>query len=178
MSQLIKNTTSEGVYLLIEENGRIAAGAPGDIDLDNLVLGTGYIYFDDFIQLEEAGTAQRTDKFFGWNISPDLTTKLKVKAQTGANMFLVLNLRVHLTNTQRNNFVKFFQVHQSPTQEQLFLVVQWESEAFEQYSYNTTLQDHLEVIPAGYRIITTLKEGKYVRTLDLQLINAFKVITS
>lgn len=43
-----------GIFLVEEEDGQIAANTPGGIELENLVLGDSYFYFDSFLTFEHA----------------------------------------------------------------------------------------------------------------------------
>jgi hypothetical protein len=174
MVPLLKNNSATGVYLLIDVGGWVAANAPGDADLGSLVLGSSYIYFDDFITLEEYASTPNNDSFTGWKFIQDGTTYLKTKGLTGqakSNQFL---LTVHVTSTQQANFVKFFDTHQSVSTYQLYLVRQWASETFKQFSYNTANKNYAHVCLVGYSLIETNREGKDVQVLKIMLMNAWR----
>ena len=71
MVTLLKNSTTTGVYLLIDVGGWVAANTPGEADLDSLVLGTSYMYFDDFLALAESVVTPRDETILGWKFVPD-----------------------------------------------------------------------------------------------------------
>lgn len=177
---LLKNNSSTGFYLCIENNDGIADNTPGKINLggdSGLTLGTGYIYFDDFISLEESVTTPKNDAMVGWSFIQHGSIYLKTKAQTGQAKFMTLSLTVHSTAAQQQNFEKFFEVHQAVSTYQLYGIRQWASETFRQFSYNATLKKYIAVILPGYISTETNREGKDVQTLKIQMIHAYRTNT-
>ncbi len=173
----LKLWSTTGFYLCIENNAGIAGNTPGEINIGGgtgLVLGSGYIYFDDFISLEEIATTPKNDAMVGWSFIQDATTHLRVKGQTGQAKFATLILTVHATATQQQNFGKFFDAHQARSTYQLYGIRQWASETFKQFSYNATLYKYIAVILTGYTIIETNREGKDVQTLKVAMIHAYR----
>ena len=53
MAPLLKNNSTQGIYISADDAGKILANTPGDLDLGNLTLGTNYIYFDIVLRFEE-----------------------------------------------------------------------------------------------------------------------------
>jgi hypothetical protein len=174
MATLLKNNSTTGVYIIIEENGRIAANAPGDIDLDNLVVGTGYMYFDDFGGLLHNGTTPDTEAMFGWSFSQDGTTDGKIWGMTGGCALITYKLVVTATATQQQNFEKFFHNHTALRNYQLYLVRQWASTTFKQFSINGTLQNYIPVILVGYTISEIAQQGYDVQNLEINLVHAYR----
>ena len=174
MVNKIKTNSTTGFYLLIDTGGWVAGNTPGEADLDLLVLGTSYIYFDDFISLEAYATTPRNDALIGWSFVQDGTTYLKTKAATGQAKFTTLLLTVQATATQQQNFEKFFDAHQAVSQYELYGVRQWAAETFKQFSYNATLYKYIAVVLPGYSVIETIREGKDVQTLKINMIHAYR----
>jgi len=177
---LLKNNSSTGFYLCIENNNGIANNTPGEIKLGGdtgLVLGTGYMYFDDFISLESYASTPTNDAMIGWSFIQHGTIYLKTNAQTGQAKFTSLLLAVHATATQQQNFERFFDAHQAVSTYQLYAIRQWASETFRQFSYNATLYKYIAVILNGYTVIETNREGKDVQTLKVQMIHSYRTNT-
>lgn len=178
MATLISSYTTPNTWLVIEENGQIAANTPGGIDLDNLVLGTSYFRIDKFASLvHEAITASR-DKFRGWTFSPDVTTVLKTKGYTGGNVYKTYTIMGILDSTQQGNFEDFFEYHQANAASQLYLVRQWAATTFKHFSYNSTQYNYAAVCPIRYRLVETNRGGKYNQELELLLVHAYREKTS
>ena len=176
----IKDNSTTGFYLCIENNAGIANNTPGEILLGGgagLVLGTGYMYFDDFISLEEYAGTPNNDVMIGWSFFQDGSTYLKTKAQTGQAKLTSLLLTVQVTATQQQNLEKFFDAHQAVEQYQLYGIRQWATTTFKQFSYNATLKKYIAVILNGYTIIETNREGKDVQTLKVQMTHAYRANT-
>ena len=176
---LLSNSTT-GFYICIENNNGIANNTPGEIQLGGdtgLVLGTGYMYFDDFISLEEYAMSPNNDDMIGWSFFQHGTIYLKTRAQTGQAKFTNLLLTVQATATQQQNFEKFYDVHQAVQQYQLYAIRQWASGTFKQFSYNATLKKYIAVILNRYTIIETNREGKDVQTLKINMIHAYRTNT-
>lgn len=175
MVNYIKNNSTTGVYLTIDENNEIETdNTPGNIDLDNLVLGTGYIYFDDFLNLTETGTTPDTGVIFGWVFGQNDTTVLKTQGYTGSGVWVTYNVVVHVTATQQQNFLRFFEVHQGVAN-QMYLLRQTASETFKQFPYNTVLKKWAPVILVGYNLLETNQQGINVQTLSIQLVKAYRL---
>lgn len=176
----LKNNSATGFYFCIENNGGIAGNTPGEINLGGgtgLVLGAGYMYFDDFISLEHSAVTPNNGPMIGWSFTQDGTTYLKTKAQTGQAKFSQLLLTVHATATQQQNFDKFFDTHQAVQTYQLYGIRQWASETFRQFSYNATLKKYIAIVLTGYTFIETNREGKDVQTLRIQMTHGYRINT-
>lgn len=174
MVTLLKNSSTTGVYLLIDVGGWVAANTPGEADLDSLVEGTSYMYFDDFLALSESVATPRDDTFLGWKFSPDGNVYLKTKGITGQNKLGIFTLSILADSTEAKNFRKFFDVHQAVSYYQLYLVRQYASETFDEFSYNATLKKYIHICLVGYEIVETNKEGKNVRTMNIPMVNAWR----
>lgn len=176
----IKANSTTGFYLCIENNSGIANNTPGEIKLGGdtgLVLGTGYMYFDDFISLELYAGTPNNDAMIGWSFIQHGTIYLKTTAQTGQAKFTTLLLTVHATSTQQQNFEKFFDAHQAVSTYQLYGIRQWASETFKQFSYNATLKKYIAVILNGYTVIEVNREGENVQTLKILMTHAYRTNT-
>jgi len=173
----LKTFSSTGFYFCIENNNGIANNTPGEIQIggDNgLVLGTGYMYFDDFISLESYASTPTNDSMIGWSFDQHGSIYLKTRASTGMAKFTSLLLAVHATATQQQNFERFFDAHQAVKGYFLYGIRQWASETFKQFSYNATLKKYIAVILNGYTVIETNREGKDVQTLKIQMVHAYR----
>lgn len=177
MANLISSNSTTGVYLVIEENGQIAGNTPGGIDLDNLVLASGYMYFDDFVALTMETTTPLNDNFTGWQFAQNNTVKLKTTGFTGFGKLTTLTLTVHVTATTQANFLKFFELHQNISNYQLYLLRQWAATTFKQFPFNTNLLNYVAVILTGNNLVETNKEGKDVQTLVVKMVNAYRTVT-
>lgn len=176
----LKNNSTTGFYLCIENNSGIANNTPGEINLGGttgLVLNTGYVYFDDFITLEEYANTPKNDSMVGWSFIQDGSTYLKTKAQTGQAKFTTLSLTVLVSEGQQAGFEKFFDAHQAVSTYQLYGIRQWASETFKRFSYNATLKYYIAVVLVGYSLIETNKEGKFTQTLKIQMIQGYRTNT-
>lgn len=174
MVTLLKNSTTTGVYLLIDVGGWVAANTPGEADLDSLVLGTSYMYFDDFLALAESVVTPRDETILGWKFVPDGSVYLKTKGITGQNIFRTFTLSILADSTEAKNFRKFFDTHQQVSYYQLYLVRQYAAETFDEFSYNATLKKYAQIVLPSYSIVETNKEGRNVRTLNINMVNAWR----
>ena len=175
---LSANSTT-GVYLLIDNNGWVAANLPGQCNLggdSGLVLASGYIYFDNFLSLSISASTPRNDSFTGWNLIQNGETTL-AKGQGNAGVLRTIMLSVLVDSTTQANWSKFFDVHQANTEYQAYLVRQWASTTFRQWDLNETLKSYTPILPVGFQNAETNKEGKDVQTLIISLLAATRSLT-
>ena len=178
---LISANSTTGLYLLIDNSGWVAGNTPNTCKLggdDGLILGSGYMYFDDFTSLKRSSTTPNTEGFVGWAFGQDSSTYLKTKAYTGQALLTGLEFTAMVTSTQQSNFEKFFDAHQAVGNYQLYLVRQWASTTFKQFSYNATLYKYITVIPTNYDIAENGQQGKDVQTLRVGLVHAYRLNTT
>jgi hypothetical protein len=178
---LLSAASDNGVYLLIENNSWHANNTPNTCNLGGgtgLVLGTGYMYFDDVVSLNKHAETPNTDNFIGWTFAQDGTTWLKTTAITGQAIFSSFQLNVIVDSTKQQNFEKFFDLHQAtkPAQAnfQLYLVRQWASTTFKQFSYNGTLYKSAAVVLTDYDINEVSQQGKDAQSLRIGMVFAYR----
>jgi hypothetical protein len=177
MVNLISSNSSTGVYLVIEENNQISGNTPNGIDLDNLTLATGYMYFDKFLSLVLTGSTPYNDNFTGWDFGQSSNPKLKTTGGTGAGKLVMATLTVHVDATEQQNFLKFWETHISASAYQLYLLRQWASTTFKQFPYNGTLYKYLAVCPVGFTLTEANQQGKDTQTLVITMANAYRTVT-
>ena len=177
----LSDNSDTGLYLLIDNNGWKAANTPNTCNLGGdtgLILGTGYIYFDDFISLSRGSTTPLSGTHIGWTFAQSGSTYLRTNAITGQAIFSRIEANLIITDTQQSNFEKFFDLHQAVTNFQLYLVRQWASTTFKQFSYNATLLKYIAVILTDYDIIEISQGGNDVQNLRIGMIHAYRLSTS
>jgi hypothetical protein len=166
MAPLLKNNSTQGLYILEEENGRIAANLPGDIDLGNLSLGDTYIYFDNILRFEEKFTANREgDDWIGfktWNVANH-----KTQASTGGAYRVYYMSTVESNETTAQYLKTLAALNVIPGDGLKFLVKQTASEAFELFPNDSGVNKKATaIIIRGYNAVEIASGGK-----DFKLIN-------
>lgn len=178
---LLSANSTTGLYLLIDNNGWVGNNTPGTCNLGGstgLVLGTGYMYFDDFTSLKRSSTTPNTEGFVGWTFGQGSSTYLRTNGFTGQAIFSGLEFTAMVDSTQQQNFERFFDIHQAVGNYQLYLVRQWASTTFRQFSYNATLYQYIAVILTNYDIAENGQQGKDVQTLRAGLVHAYRINTT
>lgn len=181
---LVSANSDTGVYLLIDNSSWVTNNLPGNCKLggdDGLVLGTGYMYFNDFLSLARNTTSPSSDSIIGWSFAQDGNTYLKTNASTGQGIFTHLEVNVLVTSTQQQNFEKFFDLHQATKPAisgfQLYLVRQWASTTFKQFSYNAGLKKYIAVVLTDYDMIEVSQQGFDGQNLRIGFIHAYRLNT-
>ena len=168
MAPLLKNNSTQGVYIAADDAGKIAANTPGDLDLGNLILGTNYIYFDVVLRFEEKTTFNREGlDFMGWKTLNYGNTS--VQATTGGsykNLFLV-SVETDETGAELMKTLSKYNVRSGD--EQFFLIKQTASEAFEQFPNSAVvLKKFARIIIRGIDIVEmTNSSGKDVKVINI-----------
>lgn len=164
MANLIKNNSTQGLYITEEEDGQIANNTPGEIDLDNLALGDKYIYFDTLLRFEEKTTFNREDP--DWIGFKTLQVgDLNVRASTGGGMRTFYMCTVE-TNVATAQYLKTLGALNVIAADGLkYIVKQTASEVFELFPNSSGVNKKaIAIIIRGFDIVEV--EGK-----DLKLIN-------
>ena len=166
MVNFIKNNSTQGLYIVEEENGRIAADAPGDIDLANLVLGDTYHYFDTLLRFEEKATFNREEPdWTGFKTSQD--GSLKALGITGGGMRVFYMNTVETNQTEAENIKLLASLNVVIGDGIKYLVKQNASESFETFPNDVpVLKKATPVIIRGYDIVEIGTSGN-----DVKLVN-------
>lgn len=155
MANKIKNNSTQGLYITEEENGQIANDTPGEIDLDNLVLGDSYIYFDIVSRFEEKATFNKEgDDWTGFKTWQRSSSDLSVEASTGGAMrvFYLCTVETNLAGAQ---FIKRLSALNVFIGDGIkYIVKQNASESFETFPNDSaTLRKATPIIIRGYDIV-------------------------
>lgn len=166
MANLIKNNSTQGLYITEEEGGSIAGDTPGEIDLANLVLGDSYIYFDTILRFEEKGTFNREDPdwtgFKTWQ-----SGSLDVQASTGGGMKVFYMCTVETDETTAENLKLVAALNVVIGDGIKYLVKQTASEAFETFPNGSGVaKKATAIIIRGYNIVEIGNSGKDVKMVN------------
>lgn len=172
MVNLLKNSSTQGLYLLEEENGQIANNTPGEIDLDNLTLGTMYIYFDTVLRFQEKSS-------FDWSI-PDWagfhtwqTGDNAVQASTtgGTRTFYIISVEHDETTAENLKRIASLNVINNTTTAQgkiKHLVKQTASEAFEKFPNSSVVNiNSTAIIIRAIDIVEMAERGKDLKVSNI-----------
>ena len=167
MVNLLKNSSTQGLYITIDNAGKIVANTPGDLDLDGLSLGTQYVYFDTLARFEEKGTFNREEPDFigfkSWQ-----TAATTVNASTGGGSKAVFLITVETDETTGEYVKTLSKLNVKIGGGQLYIVKQTASEAFEQFpNSSSTLKKYVPIIMRGYNIIEKADSGKDVKLINI-----------
>ena len=170
MVNKIKNNSTQGLYIVEDDGASIAADTPGEIDLDLLVLGTKYIYFDNILGFNERGTANKeSDDFVGfktWN-----TANFKTQANTGGAYRIFYTITTETTETVAENLKLIFALNSvnnavSGQGKIKYLVKQTATTSFEKFVNSAgVLKNATAVIIRGYDIVEKGTSGKDVKAI-------------
>lgn len=165
-ANLIKNNSTQGLYITEEEDGQIANDTPGEIDLTNLVLGDSYIYFDTLLRFEEKTTFNREDPdwtgFKTWQ-----SGSLDVAFSTGGGMRTFYMCTVETDETTAENLKKLAALNVVIGDGAKYIVKQTASEAFETFPDGSgTLKKSTKVIIRGHSIAEVGTSGKDVKVIN------------
>jgi len=177
MVNLIKNATTQGIYILTDTAGAwVAANTPGNADLALLTLGTSYIYFSSIVRFEHQQTHNyESDTQRGWRTWP--SAEGKMAANTAGHERDLVSLTVEDTETTAE-YIEFMGKYYNRTDHlgaayRLYLVKQTASESFRKfpdYTPNATLKNYLPVIIRGVNCVETGNSDRQTITLALEAI--------
>lgn len=165
---LLKNNSTQGIYITADNAGKIAANTPGDLDLDGLTLGTNYIYFDIVLRFEEKATFNREEPdFLGWKTWSSGTTTVQATTGSAYKNFFLISVEVDETTAEYMKTLAKWNVRRAD--EQMFLIKQTASEAFEQFPNSAVaLKKFCKIIIRGIAIVEmTNSAGKDVKVINL-----------
>jgi hypothetical protein len=171
MVNLIKNATSVGIYITIDNASKITGNTPGDLDLDQLTLGTNYVYLADFQSELVVKDATKSEKFAGWVFGAKGAAALtqKTLGYTGEAVQGTIVITAVVDDTTDQNLQKLFDTANDKDSAQYFLLHQFASETFRQFSYAQTLKKFAYVCLVGYTSTTTNTTGKFMYTVQLTM---------
>lgn len=171
---LLKNNSTQGLYILEEENGQIANNTPGEIQLTNLTLGTMYVYFDIILRFEHKSTYNKEgDDFTGfktWQRSPGA-----VQASTGGGKrgFFMITVECNETTAENLERMGVLNVKIGSTSgvgKIKYLVKQTASEAFRQFpNSGGTFRKSAAIIIRGVSATEMADSGKDVNVVNIAL---------
>ena len=150
-----------GVYIVEEENGQIAANTPGGIDLDNLVEGDTYIYFDQVLTFDQKYMSQREgDDFLGWK-TMQTSSSGTVSGNVGGGYRHFITFMAKVTEALGEKMGTLFVKHVASGDGDKYLVHQRATTTFEQFSNTSgTLKNYCEIIIRGFELKETDQKGK------------------
>lgn len=175
MVNKIKNNSDIGVYITEDEGGAVAGNTPGEIDLDNLVIGTKYIYFNDVLRFEEKSTYNREDPNWTGFKTWQTTAQGGVQASTGggAKTFYLLSVQTDETTAEHMKQMGILNVKTGATTgvgKIKYLVKQTAAEVFEQFpDPNGNLRKTVAIIIRGADIVEKADSGKDVKLINIAL---------
>jgi hypothetical protein len=164
--------TTTGVYILQDNGGWVAANTPNTAVLGGagLTLGSGYIYFDDFNELVNAKSSPTDADFIGWDIAQRTGTNTqKSQAFCGEAILQTIMLSVVLDSTSAQSLETFYDYVNDKDSAQYYLVRQWGSTTFRQFSYAQTLYKYLPVIITDVMVSETNTGGKFVMSGQISM---------
>lgn len=161
----IKDSSTQGLYFTEEQGGAIAGNTPGEIDLDLLVLGNSYIYFDTLLRFEEKSTFNLETGFTGYK-TWQIDAASGVQATTGGARKNFFMSTVETDETTAENLKTFVMLNVKIGDGIKYLVKQTASEAFEQFANSVgTLRKAVAIIIRGIDI--TEVEGKALKLITI-----------
>ena len=156
MVNYIKNNSTQGIYITTEQGGNIAGNTPGNIDLDLLILGNTYIYFDSVMRFEyriSTTTEGGDSTFVGHNVSaitPGGLTSWTGQAEKG-NVIIIAEVD-HATAYLVERFVK--QNNRTGSDSGRYLVKQYASNSFEEFPSDSLAKvKYLPVLSSGCTVV-------------------------
>ena len=174
MVNKIKSNSTQGIYITEDEGGAVAGNTPGEIDLDNLTIGTKYIYFDTLLRFEEKSTYNREgNDWIGYKTWA--TGQGTVQASTGgaAKTFFMITVEVDETTAEYVKQMGILNVKTGSTSgvgKIKYLVKQTASEAFEQFPNSAgVLKKMTAIIIRGSDIVEIANSGKDVKLINIAL---------
>lgn len=170
MANLLKNNSTQGLYILTDQGGWVAANTPGEADLALLSLGTTYLYFDSVIRFESNQSH---------NYESDLERGLKSWADgegtrdwsTGGaeKQFILVMAETDLTTAELTEFFAKYWNRIARGSTEIYLVRQKATTTFRQFPNNTpALKKYIPVILRGVNSIETGNIDKQNVTLLLE----------
>ena len=164
---LLKNNSTQGLYLAQDDAGKIAANTPGDLDLNNLTLGTNYIYFDTVLRFEEKATFNiEGNDFVGFKTWQSGSRAVQASTGRGIRTFFLISVEVDETTAEYMKTLGKFNVNVGDGQ--LFLIKQTASEAFEQFpNSSVALKKFAKIIIRGADIVEVAEGGKDVKIINI-----------
>ena len=169
MANKIKNNSTQGLYITEDEGGAVAGDTPGEIDLDNLVLGDSYIYFDTILRFEEKATFNDEGlDFFGFKtFSTGTIGDLDVQANTGEGMRVFYMCSVETNETTAENLKLLAAKNVIIGDGIKYLIKQTASEAFETFPNGSAVAKKVTaIIIRGYDIVEIAISGKDVKVIN------------
>ena len=156
MVNKLKNNSTQGAYLLINQGGWVAANTPGEADLDLLTLGNNYIYFDSVMRLEHRISTTSDggeSSFVGHNlngVSGGQTRDWSGGVDKG-NLILLCEVD-SITGTHIKSMVKRQNRLSVPLA--LYLVRQYASETFELFpNHDLVHKKYIEIVTSGVMVV-------------------------
>jgi hypothetical protein len=166
MVNYIKNNSSQGLYITEDQGSQIGNNTPGNIDLDQLSLGDSYIYFDNIQRFEEKTTYNREEAFVGWKTVQDASTKIAATTGGGKRNWFLISVECNLTTAE--NFKKLATLNAKISDELKYIVKQYASESFEQFTNESgTLKKWAGIIIRGYDIVEKHDSGYDVKLINI-----------
>ena len=164
---LLKNNSTQGIYITNDVAAKITGDTPGDLDLTTLVLGSTYIYFDTIARFEEKTTFNREEPdFIGfktWSIDQNT-----VQASTGGGSKTVFLITVETDETTAELTKTFAKLNVKRAAGIKYLIKQTASEAFEKFPDSTsTLKQFASVIIRGIDVLEKADSGKDVKLINI-----------
>ncbi len=172
MVNLLKNNSTQGLYITEEEDGQIANNTPGEIDLDNLTLATMYIYFDTIIRFEHKLTYNRDgDDWTGfktWQTAAGTVGSSTGGAKRGIFLITVEVNETTAENLERMGILNVKIGSTSGVGKIKYLVKQSASEAFRQFPNSSgALLNYTAIIIRGVDIAELADKGKDILLANL-----------
>lgn len=167
MVNKIKNNSTQGLYFTEEQGGSIAGNTPGEIDLDSLVLGDTYIYFDTINRFEEKTTYNREgEDFIGFKTWQSGAASVQASTGGGKRTYFLITVECDETTAEH---LKTFGVRNVKAGDGIkYLIKQTASEVFEQFPNSAAaLKKAVAIIIRGHDIAEIGEAGKDVKLINI-----------
>ncbi len=171
MVNKIKNNSTQGLYILADQGGWVAANTPGEADLDSLVLGTSYIYFASLIRLESSQTHNHeSDLERGFKSWADGEGTRDLRTGGAEKQYLLVTVEEALSTVEyMESFAKYR--NRTARTDEIYLVRQKATTTFRQFPNQVpTLKKYCPVLIRGVNSIETGNIDKQTITLVLEVV--------
>lgn len=172
MANPIKTNSVQGLYILVDQGGWVAANTPGEADLSALTLGTTYIYFGSLIRLEYVQTSNyENENFRGWRTWPSGEGKMDANTGFHERSTFAFQVEETLTNTEYTEFFHKYYNRSTSWTTRIYLVRQYASESFRQFANNTpALKKYLPIVIRSVVSVETGNTNKQNITVSGEVI--------
>jgi len=172
MVTLLKNNSSQGVYILEDQGGWVAANTPGEADLDSLVLGSTYIYFDSVLRFQHYQTHNREgDTNLGWNVMPTGEGTQDWSTHGTDKEYISLMVEEDCTTSEKLHFLGKYRNRTTRQATKIYFVKQKTATTFYQFSNATPAQkNYCSCIIRGIDSVETGNSDKQTITIALEVV--------